>query len=63
GKWLFWGHVYIQSQTVSKKFNADGSWTVGSWVTSGSFKIIEVYDPEYQKAFTIKESAPGRSFF
>lgn len=26
GKWLFWGKIYIQSQTISKKLDAQGNW-------------------------------------
>jgi hypothetical protein len=62
GKWLFWGKVYIQSQTITKKIEADGSWK-GNWVTSGTYKVVDVYEPEYQKTFTIRESLPGASYF
>lgn len=62
GKWLFWGKVYIQSQTISKEIEADGNWK-GNWVTSGTYKVVDVYEPEYQKSFTIRESIPGRSYF
>ncbi len=59
-KWLFWGKAYIQSQTISKTFGSDGSWI---WTTSGTYKIIEVYEPDYQRLFTIRESIQGRSYF
>jgi hypothetical protein len=63
GKWLFWGKVLIQSQTISKKLASDGSWKHGDWTTSGTYKIIDLYDPEYQEQFTQRESPSGKSYF
>lgn len=63
GKWLFWGKILIQTQTISKKFEPDGSWTPGTWETSGAYKISEIYEPEYQRLFTVRESPAGKSFF
>lgn len=63
GKWLFWGKAYIQSQSIAKKLAADGSWKDGDWVTSGTYKIVDIYEPGYQEAFTLRESPPGKSFF
>jgi hypothetical protein len=60
GKWLFWGKAYIQSLTIAKTFCTDGSW---EWTTSGTYKVFEVYEPEYQRVFTIRESLPGLSYF
>jgi hypothetical protein len=62
GKWLFWGKALIQSQTIRKKLEADGSWCEGSWMTVGTFKIIDLYDPQYQEAFTKKECPRGKSY-
>ena len=62
GKWLFWGKALIQSQTISKKLEADGSWRQGSWTTAGTFKIIDLYDPVYQESFTKNESPKGKSY-
>ncbi|HEY9680253.1 MAG TPA: hypothetical protein V6C86_01535 [Oculatellaceae cyanobacterium] len=62
GKWLFWGKALIQSQTISKNLESDGSWREGSWQTTGTFKISDVYDAEYQEAFTKKESPTGKSY-
>jgi hypothetical protein len=59
-KWLFWGKIYVQSQTISQKDNSDGSF---SWVTSGTYKVIDVYEPDYQKLFTMRESPLGLSYF
>ena len=56
GKWLFWGHVFIQSLTINK--DADGK-----WVTGGTYKIVELYAPEYQETFTRSESPPGAGYF
>jgi hypothetical protein len=63
GKWLFWGKVYIQSQTISKKLAQDGSWKNGDWVTSGTYKVIDIYEPDYQRLFTMREALPGKSYF
>jgi hypothetical protein len=63
GKWLFWGRVYIQSQTITKKLGTDGSWKEGDWVTSGSYRVVDVYEPEYQRIFTMRESPAGLSYF
>ena len=62
GKWLFWGRILIQSQKIEKEFNEDGSWDGESWKTSGTFTVLTVYDPEYQRTFTLNEAPKGRSF-
>src|SRR5690348_73302 len=61
GKWLFWGHAYIQSQSIAKKLEADGTWVEGSWSTSGTFVVVDLYEPDYQRSFTLRESPPGKS--
>ena len=63
GKWLFWGKALIQSQTISKRFAPDGSWKVGEWVTSGTYTIIDIYEPEFQEKFTRRESPADKSYF
>lgn len=63
GKWLFWGRVLIQSQEITKKLEDDGSWDGESWKTSGTYTILNVYDPEYQKTFTYNEAPDDRNFF
>lgn len=63
GKWLFWGKALIQSLHIEKKLDKDGNWEEGQWVTSGTYTISEVYTPEYQKAFTLREAPPNRCFF
>lgn len=62
GKWLFWGRIVMETQTILKKRAADGSWG-GEWVTNGSYRVIDVYDPEYQKIFTTREAPPGSNYF
>jgi len=62
GKWLFWGQALIQSQKIEKQLSDNKAW-VGEWITSGTFIIKEIYDPEYQKIFTRRESPPGKSYF
>jgi hypothetical protein len=62
GKWLFWGRIVIDRQTIRKKCEPNGKWN-GEWVTDGEYRIIDVYDPEYQEAFTRREAPPGSSYF
>jgi hypothetical protein len=62
GKWLFWGRLFIQSQTIYKQVDAENNWKEGDWLTSGTYKIIDIYDPQYQKAFTLREGPPDRNF-
>ncbi len=63
GKWLFWGRVLIQTQTIEKKLDANGSWDGNSWMTSGTYTILNVYDPAYQKTFTLNEAPDDRNYF
>ena len=63
GKWLFWGRVFIQSETIYKNVDAKGGWKEGDWLTSGTYKIIDIYDPKYQKAFTLHEAPADRNYF
>jgi hypothetical protein len=62
GKWLFWGRIVIQTQTIQKRLAADGSWA-GEWVTNGSYQLIDVYEPDYQKVFTTREAPKGSNYF
>ncbi len=63
GKWLFWGKIYVQSQTITKTLDDNGNWTVGKWETAGTFKIVDIYEPAYQELFTKRESPLGLSYF
>ncbi|AUP79778.1 hypothetical protein [Flavivirga eckloniae] len=63
GKWLFWGRVLIQSQKIEKQLNDDGTWDGESWKTSGTYTILNVYDPEYQKTFTLNEAPDDRNYY
>lgn len=62
-KWVFWGKIQIQSQKITKKLDEAGNWIEDKWETSGTYFISEIYEPDYQKTFTIRESIPGRSYF
>ncbi len=62
-KWLFWGHALIQSQSIRKQLNPDGTWDGESWVTNGTYIISSIYDPNYQKIATINEAPSGLSYF
>lgn len=61
GKWLFWGKAFVVSQTIEKKLDANKQWS-GEWITSGTFKVVEVFEPDYQETFTKRESPPGKSY-
>lgn len=52
GKWLHWGHALILEQTINSE----------SKTTSGKFKIIRIYSPEYMKLATMNEAPEGRGF-
>lgn len=56
GKWLYWGKCLVVEQTI-KTISKENI------TTSGKFKIIEVYNPEYQKAITQHECPEGLSYF
>jgi len=53
GKWLYWGHVHIIEQTI----HADRKTTLGK------FKIVKIYDPEYQKMISKNEVDEGKEYF
>lgn len=63
GKWLFWGRVLIQSQKIEKQLNDDGTWDEGNWKTSGTYTILNVYDPKYQHTFTLNEAPDDRNYY
>ncbi len=52
-KWLYWGKIIMLEQTINSESNT----------TSGKYKIIQVYDPEYQVQITKNESPDGLSYF
>lgn len=68
GKWLFWGHIVILSLEIRQIEQDDGPhshtrFEPATWGTSGSFRIIQLYDPEYQKIFTEHEAPPSLNYF
>lgn len=62
-KWLFWGRILIQTLSITKKLGTDESWKEGDWETSGTYRIMDVYDPDYQKTFTVHEAPKGKNYF
>lgn len=56
GKWLYWGKILMLEQTINSS-NKDAQ------TTSGKYKIIEIYDPEYQEQITRHETPEGKSYF
>lgn len=69
GKWLAWGHVVIQQQTISRNPDAkphSGDVNVSDadqWVTSGTYRVDQIYDPDYQRAFTKNDIPAELSYF
>ena len=54
GKWLYWGKIIILEQAIKGE---------KALRTSGKYKIIEIYDPQYQEQITRHESPKGLSYF
>jgi len=55
GKWLYWGKILILEQTINSEKEQKN--------TSGKYKIIQIYDPEYQEQMTKNESPKELSYF
>ena len=51
GKWLYWGHAMITSQTIE------------NGKTKGKYRITRIHEPDYQKKKTDEESPVGKSYF
>ena len=56
GKWLYWGKIIMLEQTISGE-------SKNNQTTSGKYKIIEIYPPEYQIQITKHETPEGLSYF
>ena len=57
GKWLYWGKIIVLEQTIKAK--QDGK----QQITSGKYKIIQIYNPDYQEQITRNESPERASYF
>ena len=55
GKWLYWGKILVLEQTIK--------WNGKEHKTSGKYRIIQLYNPEYQEQITKNESPAGKSWF
>lgn len=68
-KWLAWGKVVIESLHIVHKPKAKVdpknpiAFIPDDWETSGTYRVIEVYDPAYQRVFTMNETPPLWNFF
>jgi hypothetical protein len=68
-KWLAWGKVTIQSLTIEHKPKSKPdpknpiAFVPDDWMTSGTYTVIEVYDPAYQRIFTMNETPAAWNFF
>ena len=69
GKWLAWGHIVMQEQTITRNPDYqghEGAINVSDpkqWMTIGKYKILKIYDPEYQEQFTRKDLPAELSYF
>lgn len=55
GKWIYWGLIQVIEQTIN--------WDGKDCMTSGKFKIISIFEPEFQKQITKNQSREGCSYF
>jgi hypothetical protein len=69
-KWLAWGKVFIQSLTIARRPDLPPTdpvgpirYEIGDWTTSGTYRIVEIYDPEMQKTITRWDSPAKWSYF
>ena len=71
GKWLAWGQIVMQEQTIHPNPAASESGAnmsintsnPDSWATSGKYKVLKIYDPQYQEQFTRHDLPPKLSYF
>lgn len=69
GRWLAWGHIVMQEQTISRNPAAAGHAGAvnvsdpNQWVTSGRYRVQTIYDPQYQEEFTRRDLPPSLSYF
>lgn len=56
GKWLYWGKIIMLEQTIKGEKKE-------TQTTSGKYRIIQIYEPEYQEQITKHESPEGMSYF
>lgn len=67
-KWLAWGEVLIQSLHIEKNPDAPheakrNESDPNQWVTGGSYRMLKVYDPDYQRIATKHQTPPGFDYF
>ena len=67
GRWLVWGQIVIQELTITRNPNVEHQGFVNvsdpkQWVTNGKYKILKIYDPDYQSIFTNKDLPPELAF-
>jgi len=55
-KWLYWGKIVMLEQCIKGDSHENQT-------TSGKYKIIEIYDLDYQEQFTVNESPKEKSYF
>lgn len=68
GKWLAWGQIVVLEQTISKNQNHMHQGPVNvsdpeDWVTSGKYRVLKIYEPDYQELFTRTDLPPSLSYF
>ena len=67
-KWLAWGEVLIQSLHIQK--NPDVSHKSkrnesdpNQWLTGGTYKMLKIYTPDYQRIATHHQTPGGFDYF
>ncbi|MBI4451589.1 hypothetical protein HY642_06460 [Candidatus Woesearchaeota archaeon] len=51
GQWLYWGRAEVITQTISHG------------KTSGVYRIVKIYLPDFQRRITVEEAPKGKSYF
>ncbi len=67
-KWLAWGEVLIQSLHIQKNPNSEhkgkrNESDPNQWITGGTYTMLKVYDPEYQRIATDHQTPDGFDYF
>ena len=68
GRWLAWGQIVMQEQTITRNPAVIHTGAVNvsdpeQWMTTGKYKVLKVYDPQYQEEFTRNDLPPSLSYF
>lgn len=67
-RWLAWGEVLVQSIHIQKNPDVphqskSNESDPNQWITGGTYRMLKVYDPDYQRIATEHQTPPGFSYF